>query len=285
MSSILVTGASGLFGGEIARQLVETGIPIRILVRDSTRAPVLEGSVETVIGDYRDTASLTAAMQGIDKLFLASFDQPNIVELQANVLKVARRCGVQHVVRLSSDGTEEDKDLPIFQWHGECERQLEASGLDFTHLKPMWIMQNFESFVVNDCIRLPAADGRIGLVDHRDVASMGVAALITPGHEGKAHIMVTESLSHADVAKQLSEATGRSIAYIDIAPEVYQQELQAAEWDKPSIDSMLGLFSAVRAGTNSDTDVTDTVEALLGRPGIRFRQYAEDFAANFGSTV
>ena len=137
MTSILVTGASGLFGGEVASQLVAKDIPIRILLRESSKAPEFPGSVETAIGDYRDYDSLVSAMIGIKKLFLVFRVYPETVQHQANVLKAAKQCGVQHVIRLSSDGTDENRDLPIFLWHYECDQQLEASGLDFTHLKPM----------------------------------------------------------------------------------------------------------------------------------------------------
>ncbi len=62
MSRILVTGATGLFGGEVAHQLVARGIPIRILVRDLARAPVLDESVEIAVGDYMDTDALNRFM-------------------------------------------------------------------------------------------------------------------------------------------------------------------------------------------------------------------------------
>ena len=282
MTSILVTGASGLFGGEVASQLVAKGIPIRLLLRESSKAPELTGSVETAIGDYRDYDSLIAAMSGIEKLFLVSRDYPETVEHQANVLKAAKECGVQHVIRLSSDGTDEDRSLPICRWHYECEQQLEASGLEFTHLKPMWVMQNFESFVADDCIRLPSGNGRIGLIDHRDVAALGVEALTSSGHEGKAYIMASESLSHAEIADQLTTALGRTITYIDVSPEEYQQQLEADDWDQDTVDSMLGLFKEVKAGANSDQNVPDTLLEFLGRPGITFRQYAQDYAAVIG---
>lgn len=283
MNRILVTGATGLFGGEVARQLASGGVPLRLLVRDPAKLPDFDGSVEVVVGDYLNSTALAEAMSGIEKLFLASYDQPEIVEHQANVLAIAKKCRVQHVVRLSSDGTEENRELPIFRWHGDCERQLEDSGLAFTHIKPMWIMQNFESFVVDDRIRLPAADGRIGLVDHRDVAAVSVLALTLPGHEGKAHILGTESLSHAEVARELSAATGRNIIYEDISPAAYQRELESFEWDRASIESMLGLFADIRAGINNDSDIGDTVEPLLGRPGIGFRQFALDYATKIGT--
>ena len=283
MTRILVTGASGLFGGEVARQLVARGISIRILVRDPSRAPELDKSVEIVEGDFSNTDALAEALNGIEKLFLASYDEPDLVEHQANVLTMAKQCGVQQVVRLSSAGIEENKDLPDIHRHGICERQLEESGLTFTHLRPFWIMQNFESFVVGDRIRLPAGDGRIGLVDHRDVAAVAVEALTTSGHEGKAYDLVTESLSHAEIAEHLSEATGRSITYENISPEDYEQTLKSAGYLKDGIDTLLGLFFEVRKGINSDTNAPDTVKDVLGRAGIKFKKYAQDFATKIGA--
>jgi len=284
MTRILVTGVSGMFGGEVARQLVAKRIPIRILVRDPSKVPQLDKSVEIFTGDFINTGALAAALNGIEKLYLASYDKPELIEHQANVLAVAKQCEVQHVVRLSSAGTEENNELPDLYRHAVCERQLEESGLGFTHLKPMWVMQNFESFVVNDRIRLPAGEGRLGLVDHRDVATVAVAALTTSGHEGKAYELATESLSHSEVAGQLSEATGRSITYENISPEAYEQQLLSDGYLKDDIDTLQGLLSDVRKGINSDTNVTDTVKEVLGRPGITFKQFAQDYASSIGTS-
>jgi uncharacterized protein YbjT (DUF2867 family) len=284
MTRILVTGVSGMFGGEVARQLMAKRIPIRILVRDPSKVPQLDKSVEVLTGDFINTGALASALNGIEKLYLASYDKPELVEHQANVLAIARQCEVQHVVRLSSAGTEENNELPDLYRHAVCERQLEESGLGFTHLKPMWVMQNFESFVVNDRIRLPAGEGRLGLVDHRDVAAVAVAALTTSGHEGKAYELATESLSHSEVADQLSEATGRSITYENISPEAYEQQLLSDGYLKDDIDTLQGLLSDVRRGINSDTNVTDTVKEVLGRPGITFKQFAQDYASSIGTS-
>ena len=285
MSRILVTGASGMFGSEVAQQLLAKGVPVRILVRDPSRVPAaFDASVEVVVGDYMNTDALIEAMSGVKKMFLASYDQPEVVEHQANVLAVAKRCEVKHIVRLSSAGTEENNELPDLYRHAVCERQLEETGLDFTHLKPMWIMQNFESFVVNDRIRLPAGEGRLGLVDHRDVAAVAVAALTDFGHEGKAYELATESLSHSEVADQLSQASGRSITYENISPEAYEKQLLVNGYMQDDIDTLQGLLADVRNGVNSDTNVTDTVRDVLGRPGIKFKQFAQDYASSIGSS-
>jgi uncharacterized protein YbjT (DUF2867 family) len=278
--TILVTGASGLFGGEIAHQLSDNGFSIRILLRDQSRAPVLDGLIESKIGDFAKPESLPAALEGIESVFLASYDAPEVIEHQANFLAAAKRAGVKHVVRLSANGTEEWAHLSIFQQHGICDQQLVESGVEYTLLKPVWVMQNFNSFLmVNDSVRLPAAGGMTGQVDARDVASVAVTALTKEGHVGRDYVLCAEALSHGDIAKLLSRSTGRNITYVDLNPETYRKELESSGWTRQSIESMLGLFDDIRAGTNSDSIMGDTIKPILGRPGISFQQFAEDYAS------
>jgi uncharacterized protein YbjT (DUF2867 family) len=282
---ILVTGATGTFGGEVTRQLQASGAPIRVLVRDAARASELNETVQVVVGDFARPESLDAALTGIERVFLASFDSPDQAKLQGNVLTAAKRHGVRHIVRISTMGVHELRHLSLFEWHYECEQQLEESGLAFTHLRPHWVMQNLlpsssATPVVGDMIRLPAGDGCVGFVDARDIAAVGIEALTTPGHEGKAYELTgPQALSYSDVADQLSAATSRSIIYENTSPEAYEQEKTSQGWPGASIDMMLDLFARVRDGMASD--VTDTVETVTGRAPFSFHRFADDYASEF----
>lgn len=280
MSPILVTGATGTIGCEIARQLQARGEPIRVLVRNAAKLSGLSGTVEVVVGDFAAPESLDPALRGVERLFLASFDRPEQPELQRNLLDAAKRLGVRHIVRMSTMGVHEKSYLPIFHWHADCERQLEDSGLAYTHLRPSWVMQNFLFFVVGGRIRLPAGEGRVGFVDARDIAAVAVEALSAPGHEGRAYDLTgPEALSHADVADQLSAATGRPVVYENISPDAYAQEKASQGWPTASIESLVALFADVRAG--HAFIVTDTVERITGRPPFRFHDFARDYASDF----
>jgi uncharacterized protein YbjT (DUF2867 family) len=250
------------------------------LVRDAVKGPKAGESIEVCVGNFETLGSLDAALNGIERVFLASFDSPDQLELQRNVLAAAKRHGVHHIVRMSTMAVHEKRHLPIFLWHSICEQQLEESGLAFTHLRPSWVMQNFHSVVVGDKIRLPAGNGRVGFVDARDIAAVAVEALTTTGHEGKAYELTgPEALSHSDVADQLSTATGRSIIYENIPPETYEQEKAAQGWPRTSIDTLLALFADVRAGSVSA--VTNTVEKVTGRAATSFKEFARDYASQF----
>jgi uncharacterized protein YbjT (DUF2867 family) len=66
---ILVTGATGHVGGEMAQQLVAAGKPVRVLVRRQDH-PQLARGVESALGDLDDPASLSAALRGVEAVFL-----------------------------------------------------------------------------------------------------------------------------------------------------------------------------------------------------------------------
>lgn len=178
----------------------------------------------------------------------------------------------------------EKRHLPIFDWHSLGERQLEDSGIAFTHLRPSWVMQNFQTVVANDMIRLPAGDGRVAFVDARDIAAVAVAALTAPGHEDRAYELTgVEALSHSDVADKLSAAMGRPIVYENIPPQVYAQEKASDGWPQASISTLLALFDDMRAGTNADCVVTDTVARVTGRTPYSFDDFARDHADRIGT--
>ena len=282
MSKILITGATGLIGGEISKLLQRLNTPHRVLVRNSSGYKSVDSElVEVIEGRFEDPQSLQKALAGISHSFLASFDRPDAIDLQRNFIDAARDCGVKHIVRMSTIGIEVSQQLPIFAWHGKCEAQLEASGMSYTHLQPAWVMQNFLGLVQEGVIRLPAGDGQSGFVDARDIAAVAVEALTKPGHADKSYQMSSEVLSHYDIARIISEACGQPIAYEDVSLEEYQREITRSGWPESDIVTMVGLYSNIRKGAGFDAIVTSTIEEVLGRPGLTFSEFANDYASCF----
>ena len=61
----LVTGATGLLGNNIVRQLLQQGHAVRVLTRENSDTRPLAGlDVETVRGDVRDDAAVSRAVRG-----------------------------------------------------------------------------------------------------------------------------------------------------------------------------------------------------------------------------
>ena len=68
---ILVAGGTGRLGTALVGRLVERGELVRVLTRDPPRASHLPASVERVVGDVRDVATLAPAVSGADSVVSA----------------------------------------------------------------------------------------------------------------------------------------------------------------------------------------------------------------------
>ena len=67
---------------------------------------------------------------------------------------------------------------------------------------------------------LPVGGGRTSFIDVRDIAAVAVAALTDPWHIGEAFVLTgPEALSHTEVARNLSEVTGRRCVFEDVTDE------------------------------------------------------------------
>jgi dihydroflavonol-4-reductase len=114
---VLVLGATGFIGGQIARALIERGYAVRALRRaGSTTRAIDDLPIEYAAGDLRERAALLAAMRGVDAVFhAAAYYPPNSLgprrSLQTavagmrSVLTCARETGVGRVVYTSSLST------------------------------------------------------------------------------------------------------------------------------------------------------------------------------------
>ena len=72
---VLVTGATGFVGANVARLLVTDGYRVRILARPASRLKALEGSpVEVVRGDILEPDSVAAAVKGCARVFHVAGD-------------------------------------------------------------------------------------------------------------------------------------------------------------------------------------------------------------------
>src|SRR5512145_1036280 len=95
---ILITGATGHIGRELIPQLQAMGCRLRVLVRDEKKVAHLDSGIERAVGDLNDLVSLRAAMHGVERVFLVTFERQQDI----NVIQAAKEAGVQHIVKLST---------------------------------------------------------------------------------------------------------------------------------------------------------------------------------------
>ena len=275
---VLVTGANGTTGSEVVRALLKAGIPTRVLVRDRAKAAGLPAGIDIVVGELSDHAALDAACRGARSVYMASFDHPDQLALQKNLIDACRAAGVDMIVRLSGSSAGPDSPSRAMQLHHVGDTQLATSGLGYCILKPSWFHQNFLTYCPGGRLRLPAGDGRIPFLDVRDIAEVAVRALTEPGHNGRSYLLLgPELLNHREVADILSKATGRNFVYEDVAPETWRRESIEAGRSADVADQVLEIFANVKAGQSAISG--GDLESLLGRPATTLAAFAKDYAA------
>jgi uncharacterized protein YbjT (DUF2867 family) len=131
---ILITGATGTIGGEVARLLAAGGEQVRAMTRDPARVRALPAGVEVVRGDFGDRESLAGAAAGATALFLLSAPGPSLVQHDATMLAAAQSAGVRKVVKLSAIGTGEKAKAGTGDWHLPGEQAVRSSGMEWTVL-------------------------------------------------------------------------------------------------------------------------------------------------------
>jgi len=142
---ILLTGATGLVGGELLPLLLSEGHDVRVLVRDPRRLGANRVKVQISLGDLSDPFSMRHALRGVDTVIhLAATirDQPagTIEELNGlatcRLLRAAERVGVERFVFFSAINATEFQRTRFFQAKALAERAVLAAPLEGTVMAP-----------------------------------------------------------------------------------------------------------------------------------------------------
>lgn len=282
MNTILVTGATGHFGKAVIESLAKKNVTASALVRNEAKAAGLKN---IRIGNYDNYESLVKAFKGIDKLmFVSGSDVAVRVPQHENVVKAAKEAGVKHVVYTSFLSKNETSSSPIAmvsEAHLKTEKWLKESGMAYTFMKNN-VYAEYIPVTIGDkvletgTIYEPAGDGKAAYVLRTEMAEIAANILTSPGHEGKAYNITNEkSVSYHDIARIISEASGKKITYISPTPEEFSKTLRGFGIPAPIVDVITGFELAKAQG---ELDITgDTVEKLLGRKPTSVEKYLKEY--------
>jgi uncharacterized protein YbjT (DUF2867 family) len=283
---ILVTGATGSIGRPLVRRLAADGVPFRALVRDEAKGAAL--GVGFVVGDFDDPATIEAALDGVDRLFLnaggavpVAGEQPMVLQ-QCRAIDAAVRAGVRRVVKVSVWGAKPGGRLAEGA-HWQIEQHLKASGLAWSVLQPSGFMQNFitnaaASFTADGDLIGNHRDAPVSYVDCRDIADCAALLLADTGASGGTFVLTgPEALTGTAIAAKLSAATGRTIRYVGLQPAQMAAALVAQGLPVRFADDVAALWAEVADGALAGT--TTAVPNLTGRPARTFDQFLADHRA------
>ncbi|WP_245641877.1 SDR family oxidoreductase [Nonomuraea candida] len=285
--TVLITGATGTVSTALLDELRGAGLRLRALVREESAARRLKGQVaEAVVGDLGEPASLPPAFDGVQDVWLLTPNGPRAPEHHMNALWAARRAGVERVVRLSVVGAAHDAPNRSGRLHALSDREIEASGLRWTILRPHWFMQNLLNeagdVAATGTFSLNLAAARIGMIDVRDIAACAARVLRDDPdrHHGRIHTLTgPRSLSLEEVAGELGRAVGRPVTYRPVGDDVKRAALLGYGVPAWIVDMLEEYARAYADGWGDFT--TGTVAELLGRPARDIADFARDHASAF----
>jgi uncharacterized protein YbjT (DUF2867 family) len=283
---VLITGATGNTGSGLVPKLREAGVEVRAFVRDEAKAQALKDiGVEVVLGDLDRPETIEPAVEGVDKIYLLTWNGPTQEKQVENVLNAAKKAGNPHIVRHSMWGSEKSR---IIQQGERAEQAIKSSGLPWTLLKPTFFMQNTmmaaQTIKSDGVIYWDTGNGKLGMIDVRDIVDSAYAVLTGSGHDGKSYILTgPKAISMQDVANTFSKVLGRDINYVNVPHEASLQSMVSMgfpEWIARGYGELMEGFSQGFA-----SQVTDNVKILTGHPARSFEQFARDYIQVFTAQV
>jgi uncharacterized protein YbjT (DUF2867 family) len=285
---VLITGATGNVGSAILDNLGTTDPGPRALVRDESKAWTMrDRGVEAIVGDFFEPESLAPALEGVSTLLLITPHHPEQVAQATNVIEAARNSGNHlRIVRLSVAQASDEAPTKNCRQHAQIEEELISSGLPYTILRPTTFMQNTlataRTVASEGKIYQPFKDGKLGMIDVRDIGEVAAKILTEEGHEGKTYTLTgPAAITFYDIAEMFSEVLGKKVDYVSISLEKAKEAMLGMGLSKWKAEVLIEYAKAHRQGYSNFT--TEDVEQLTGHSATSYRKFATDFARAFGS--
>ncbi|MFD2081847.1 Uncharacterized conserved protein YbjT, contains NAD(P)-binding and DUF2867 domains [Actinopolymorpha cephalotaxi] len=259
----LVLAGTGKTGARVARLLAARGASVRIGSRSAQPS-----------FDWEDPGTWPAAIEGVSAAYVAYVPDlgfPGAAETVGAFARLAVDHGVRRLVLLSGRGE------PEAQRTERALRDACGESASWTVVRSSFFAQNFSEGFLADAVRagvlpFPAGDVAEPFVDADDVADVAVAALTEPGHEGQVYeVTGPRSLRFAEVAAEISAASGREVTYAPVTVEQFAAGLVEEGVPAEFAALLSGLFGEVLDGRNAG--LTDGVQRALGREPRDFSAY------------
>ncbi|NTW00359.1 MAG: SDR family oxidoreductase [Oscillochloris sp.] len=235
----LIVSGTGRIGRAVARKLLSEGKSVRVLVRQPERAEDLRRlGAEVVQGDLTDTASLSRACKGAERVLATAHamtgrgaNSSRKVDLLGNraLIDAARAANVQHYVFISAMGAAPEHAVPFFRYKYATERYLRESKLSYTVLRPTAFMETWGQMVGKPAmtkgraIILGQGTNPINVVSEIDVVAAALQALDDPTlRNRRIDLGGPENLTLNELATRYGRAAGRQVKLYHIPRIILQ---------------------------------------------------------------
>ncbi len=275
--AFVVTGATGSVGRMVAEELSSRGIePIRLIVRDATRAPSIEGA-QVVEAEWDDSEQLSKALGPGDRVFMVSLPQSpeERTRLQGSFIEAAAKANVDRIVYLSFMNPSPKAIFHHSRSHYTAEETLRASGIPWVFIRNGMYSDDLPGWFDADGVtRVPVGNGRISFSYRRELAEAIATTLTEDGHENKIYnVTGSEALTMTEIAEIASSVSGDTYTY---APASYEHWLTEYAKENLSDEQIAWRLSEFEAQAGGELEVvTDDYRRLTGKDPLTVQQILE----------
>jgi uncharacterized protein YbjT (DUF2867 family) len=265
-NNILVIGGTGKTGRRVVERLKTRDITVRIGSR-AGEPPF----------DWKNPETWASVLEGMDMVYITfapDLAVPGARKAIEEFTSLAVKSGIQKMVLLSGKG-EKEAEL--------CEQVVMNAGADWTIVRASWFNQNFSEGWALDPIlaghvALPRGEVLVPYVDADDIADVVVESLLDDKHVGQTYGLTgPRQLTFKQATEEISDATGRDIAFTPLTMDEYEKMLREYEVPEDDIWAIIYVFSEAIVDRNST--VTNDIQKVLGRKAKDFTEYARETAS------
>lgn len=274
MNKILVTGSSGHMGTVVIETLLKkmSAQHIHVITRKEEKRLEMEaGGLNAFSGDYADVASLERAMNGVDTvLLISSGDLGDRMQEHKNVVDAAKKMGVTSIAYTSrSLKNRATLTNTLMEEHFATEDYIKQSGLNYIIFQNALYMEVLLHFVGKTVVEggefsQVAGDGKVAFTLRKELSeAMANILLNEPFNNQSYRLTASETYSFYDVAKVLSELSGKTISYVPVEVSVYKELMKEQGLPEGMVDKIVHFNLDIK--NDQDSTVTNDLEIHLGR--------------------
>lgn len=277
---VLITGATGNIATLVIPALIENGITVRAFVRNAKKTESLKKlGVEIFVGDLSDQQLINEAAKGMDAVLSLTAAGPDAVAQASAITKAAKRADVKHLVRMSAIKAAEDAPTENGRSHFQTDKEIIASGIPYTIIRPHFFMQNLfmsvPTILEQGNMYWGMGHGKLGMIDIRDIADCIVTLLTNGGHEGEIYNPTgAPSITFTEAAAIISKGIGKPVNYISIPIEAVGEALRSMGQGEWVAQLMMDYSKAYSEGWGDYTN--DDVKTITGHKARSFQQFFDE---------
>ena len=276
---ILLVGATGTLGRQIAKQAIEEGHEVRCFVRNPRKASFLqEWGCELTKGNLLNSGDIDYALQDIEVVIDSATGRPedskSIYETdwdgKLNLFNACESKKIKRVIFLSILSTEKFRNVPLMDFKYCTEKLLEKSNFDYTIFKCAAFMQGVISqFAIpvldSQAVWMSGTPTKIAYMNTQDMAKIIVSSINKPKSYKLSLPLVGPKAWDSDEVISLCEKYSNKKAKIfRVSPFLIKvtQNVVSFFQDALNVSERLAFAEVTSSGVPLDADMSNTYEVL-----------------------